>query len=76
MKDKDMGWIESSSLKKAGLVGIGASILFPLIGIILFFAANRTKISNPSVYLKVAIISLVAQGIMPILYSWFYVLFG
>ena len=73
MKDKDMGWIESSSLKKAGL---GASILFPLIGIILFFAANRTKISNPSVYLKVAIISLVAQGIMPILYSWFYVLFG
>ena len=76
MKDKDMGWIESSSLKKAGFVGIGASILFPPIGIVLFFAANRTKISNPSVYLKVAIISLVAQGIMPILYSWFYVLFG
>ncbi len=76
MKDKDMGWIESSSLIKAGLVGIGASILFPLIGIILFFVANRTKISNPSVYLKAAIISLVVQGIMPILYSWFYVLFG
>lgn len=76
MRDKDMGWIKSSSLKKAGLVGIGASILFPLIGIILFFAADRTKISNPSIYLKAAIISLVVQGIMPVLYSWFYVLLG
>ena len=40
----------------AGCIGIGFSVLFPIVGIILYFA-ERKSVSNPSAYLYGAGIS-------------------
>lgn len=42
-------------MMKAGCVGIGFSVLFPIIGIILYFAQKKS-VSNPSAYLYGALI--------------------
>ena len=36
--------------KNAGCFGIGCSVLFPIVGIILYFAQKKS-VSNPSAYL-------------------------
>lgn len=41
---------EISTKEEAGCLGIGASVLFPIIGIIIYFA-QRKEVNNPSAYL-------------------------
>lgn len=44
--------------ESAGCLGIGASVLFPLIGIIIYFA-QRKEVQNPSAYLWSALAGFV-----------------
>ena len=42
--------IETPEKEEAGCLGIGASVLFPLIGIVIYFIQKK-EVKNPSAYL-------------------------
>lgn len=47
---------QNEEKEKAGCLGIGASFLFPLIGVIIYFS-NKDKVENANAYLIAAGIS-------------------
>lgn len=44
--------------KNAGCIGIGFSVLFPIVGIIMYFVQKKS-VSNPSAYLFAALFGIV-----------------
>lgn len=54
---------QNDEKEKAGCLGIGASFLFPLVGVIIYFS-NKDKVENASAYLIAAGISFALGMIM------------
>jgi hypothetical protein len=49
--------------KNAGCFGIGCSVLFPIVGIILYFAQKKS-VNNPSAYLYGALVGFIIGAIL------------
>ena len=54
--------------KNAGCIGIGFSVLFPIVGIILYFVQKKS-VNNPSAYLYVALAGVVIGTIFRVIAS-------
>ena len=58
VKSVDPIEVETVEKEEAGCLGIGASVLFPIIGVIIYFA-QRKEVKNPSAYLWGALAGMV-----------------
>ncbi len=48
--DNDLNQNQPENQNNAGCIGIGFSVLFPIVGIIMYFA-QKNSVTNPSAYL-------------------------
>ena len=56
--DNELNQNQIENQNNAGCIGIGFSVLFPIIGIILYFVQKKS-VTNPSAYLYAALIGFV-----------------
>jgi hypothetical protein len=53
---------------KAGILGIGCSVLFPLIGVIIYFVQKKS-VNNPKAYLYGALTGFIIQFVLQMIAS-------
>lgn len=54
---------ETSLKENAGCLGIGASVLFPIIGVIIYFMQKK-EVNNPTAYLYGALVGFILGVIL------------